>query len=383
MKMKLGVLFGGASVEHEISILSSLQAMDHFNQEAYEIIPIYIAKNKKMYSDACLRNLDVYKDLDALCKKLKEMCIVAREQKFYIQPTQYAPFKKAKEIDMVFPIMHGTNGEDGVVQGYLKMLGVPFCGSDVLSAAIGQDKAIMKDVLAMHQVPMLPWLTINRYEDMEMSEQRIAEFGYPVIIKPANLGSSVGIHVVHSHEEVRASLQEAFLYDEKVVVERYVGHLKELNCSVLGGDGSYQCSCIEEVIKQDQILSYQDKYEKGSKAKGMVNTSRILPAPLEEVRKDEIEEVARTCVNALGVRGVVRIDFIMDIDTQKIYVNEINTIPGSLSFYLWEPIGISFEALLDHIISLSLSHQRLLEQMIFTYPTNVLSTFSYQGKMMK
>lgn len=374
MKIKLGVMFGGASVEHEISILSAMQAMEHLDKEKYDVLPIYIAKDKKMYQDECLKDLHVYKDLTALCEKLVPVSIFAREQTYWIRSTSHF-FAKEKQVDMILPIMHGTNGEDGTVQGYLRMLGIPFCGSDVLGAAVGQDKVIMKELLMMHQIPICPWFSVHKYEQPQDIHEKLQELGFPVILKPANLGSSVGIQMVKEEADFAAALQEAFQYDENVVVEKVISHLREFNCSVLGDAQNMQTSSVEEVLKEDEILSYEDKYEKGSKSKGMASTRRLLPAPISEDERRMIEQYAIRSFQVLRASGVVRIDFMMDVDNGNIYVNEINTIPGSLSFYLWEPVGIPFSELLDYVVELARQKERRQQAMLFTYTTNILSHY--------
>lgn len=383
MKIKLGVMFGGASVEHEISILSAMQAMEQLNPEKYEILPIYVGKDKKMYHDPCLRDIHEFKDLKKLMEKLSPVLLFARDQKYWIRSISRF-FTREKEVDMILPIMHGTYGEDGSVQGYLRMLGIPYCGSEVLGAAIGQDKIKMKEILQAHQIPVCPWFSVDVYTYRTSTMLEKAEaLGYPLILKPSNLGSSVGIHVVQNEEELMEGLQDAFLYDERIIIEKAIPTLREFNCSVMGNLEMANTSCVEEVLKEDTILSYHDKYEGGAKSKGMASTKRILPAPLDDAQRKEIETLALQSFQALVAEGVVRIDFLMDTTTNKIYVNEINTIPGSLSFYLWEPLGISFSQLLDYVVELGLKRQRRQANMIYSYSTNILSSYKKGCKLMK
>lgn len=383
MKIRLGVMFGGASVEHEISILSAMQAMQNLDCEKYTVLPLYVSKDRKIYHDSCLLDLENYKDLNLLCERLTPISIYAKQQRFYIHENKRF-FGSDVELDFVLPIMHGTNGEDGSVQGYLKFLGIPFAGSDVIAAAIGQDKAFMKNILAYHKLPITPYFCVHRYHfDLAETLEKAKDIGYPLVAKPANLGSSIGIHQILCKEDMLDALQDAFAYDDKVVLEKMIMPLREFNCSVLGDEHETQTSCIEEVLKEDEILSYHDKYEAGAKSKGMVSTKRILPANLTDEQKTEIEQLAIHSFHTLQASGVVRIDFLMDAQTEQIYVNEINTIPGSLAFYLWKPIGIEFTDLLDHLIELGRARQRHLDQMIFSYDSNVLTTFKQGGKMIK
>lgn len=383
MKINVGVMFGGASVEHEISILTAMQAMEHMDKEKYECIPIYCSKSQNLYQDDCLMNLDVYKDLNQLTSTLTPVSMYTSHGVCKIRSTSRF-FAKEKTIDFVVPIFHGTNGEDGTIQGFLKMLGVPFCGCDVLGGAIGQDKVVMKELLSFHQIPICPWFSIQRCAyDQERCLKECETLGFPVIIKPANLGSSIGIHIVKSKSVLDAAMQNAFLYDELVVVEKLISSMREFNCSVLGDQEEAQASCIEEVLKGDEILSYHDKYEGKAKSKGMANTNRVLPAILSEQQQNTIESLAISTFQVLRASGVVRIDFLMDEETQAIYVNEINTIPGSLSFYLWQPKGISFSDLIDRLIAQGIKRQRQKSQMIFSYTSNLLSSYHGGSKMLK
>ena len=285
---------------------------------------------------------------------------------------------------MVFPVLHGTNGEDGTFQGYLKTIGVPYVGCNVLAGAIGQDKVIMKQVLQDSGLSVLPWFFWTLHQPMEQSFFKKAQrLGYPLIIKPANLGSSVGIAVAHNDVELHKSMIEAFQYDHKVVIEKVIEPLREINASVLGDEDGCRCSTLEEVVKQDEILSYDDKYSGQGKSKGMLSTSRKLPAELSDEQAEEIRSMAMDTFRALNAAGVVRIDFLMHADSAALYVNEINTIPGSLSFYLWEKEGLPFPALLDELISLALQRVRREQKMIFSYDTNILRDYKGSGKLMK
>lgn len=382
MKLRLGVMFGGASVEHEISIVSAMQVMDHLDERRYTIIPIYVSKDRKFYHDDRCRELENFKHLDDLTKKLSPVTIFAKDNKVILRSTSRF-FQKDQELDMILPVMHGTYGEDGSVQGYLRMLGIAFCGSDLIGAAIGQDKIIMKQILQYSGIPVVDWFYIDDISQETSIESRCDELGYPLIIKPATLGSSVGIHMVHSYDELKEALQDSMQYDHRIIVEKAITAMREFNCAVLGDEQQAQTSSVEEVRKEDEILSYHDKYEGNGKSKGMVSTSRIIPAPIEEDERNTIEALALKTFSLLQASGVVRIDFLKDETSGCIYVNEINTIPGSLSFYLFEPVGIPFSQLLDHLIELAIKRQRRQAKMTFTYDSNVLSSFKKGSKMMK
>lgn len=373
MKLNVVVAFGGESVEHEISILSAMQVMAAMDHDRYTCIPLYIAKDGRMYSDDVLKDLAIYQDLEEIQATFAEVSMIRRVDRNYLVPSHHHFFRREIEFDMVFPVLHGTYGEDGCFQGYCKTLRIPYVGSDVLAASIGQDKVVMKQLLQEEGIPITPWFHVSLYQKLdEAFFAKAKRLKYPLIIKPANLGSSVGIQMAHDDTQLHKALIEAFQYDHKVVVEKLLTHMKEFNCSVLGDEESCIESEIEEVLKQDDILSYQDKYEQGNGSKGMASTYRILPANLDEETAEEIKRFARLTFQTLHARGVARIDFLMDEDTQDIYVNEINTIPGSLSYYLWEASNLPFPLLCDRLIEIALRNYRRERKQIHSYQSNVL-----------
>lgn len=384
MKLKIAVAFGGRSVEHEISVLSAQQVMAALDEERYEILPLYIAKDGRMFCEEELRELETFQHIEEFIADHTSVALIRREAHTYLIPSRRKIFCRDREVDMVFPVLHGTNGEDGTFQGYLKTIGVPYVGCSVLAGAIGQDKVIMKQVLQDSGLSVVPWFFWTLHQPMEQSFFKKAQrLGYPLIIKPANLGSSVGIAVAHNDVELHKSMIEAFQYDHKVVIEKVIEPLREINASVLGDEDGCRCSTLEEVVKQDEILSYDDKYSGQGKSKGMLSTSRKLPAELSDEQAEEIRSMAMDTFRALNAAGVVRIDFLMHADSSALYVNEINTIPGSLSFYLWEKEGLPFPALLDELISLALQRVRREQKMIFSYDTNILRDYKGSGKLMK
>lgn len=385
MKLKIGVLFGGDSVEHEVSVISASQAMAALDEEKYEVVPLYISKTHRLYSSPKLRDMDTYRDLDALEKNLPQVNLVRVKQKFMIIPIEKKLFgNKDQEVDIVIPVVHGTHCEDGTVQGFLEMIGIPYSGCDVMAGAVGQDKVLMKHVLQNSGIPIVDWFWFYFYDlpqRQEEIEAKADKIGYPLVIKPANLGSSVGITVAKNIRELNEAIKEAGQYDNKIVVEKVVTNLREINCSVLGYEKDVKASTLEEVGKSDEILSYQNKYQGGKKgpSKGMASTTRSIPAPLSAEMTSAIQNLAVETFRELGASGVSRIDFLMDADTEKVYVNEINTNPGSLSFYLWEASGIKFPVLMDLLVKQAIDRQRRRERMIFSYSTNLLSTYKSGG----
>lgn len=384
MKLRVVTAFGGESVEHEISILSAMQAMAAMDPEQYEVIPLYIAKDGQMYSHPSLCELETFQDIEGFLSRHGSVSLLRRDQNYVIVPSHHKLFAKEQEFDIVLPILHGTHGEDGTFQGFLSTLKIPYVGCSVLGGAIGQDKVIMKQVLQDSGIPIPPWFFWTADQELEEAFFHKAQrLGYPLIVKPANLGSSVGIRIVHNDQELHSAMLEAFQYDRKVVLEQVITDLREINCSVLGDEQSVMASELEEVLKQDELLSYRDKYEGGGKAKGMASTSRKVPADVSDEEKQEIRHLAVQTFTALNASGVSRIDFLMDAKNEQVYVNEINTIPGSLSFYLWEASGLQFSQLIDQLISQALKRYRRQQNYICSYDTNILQSYGSGSKFIK
>lgn len=388
MKIKLAVLFGGKSVEHEISIISALQACEYINREKYEVIPLYMTKEGAFYTGEHIGHIERYKDIPLLLRESTRVLLLSEEGK--VNMVRY-PMKKLGSnvlgsIDVVFPIVHGTNVEDGTLQGYLQTLGLPYVGCDVLSSAVGMNKYVMKAVFKDNDIPVLPCACYNLadFEDVEKLLDRIeGRFPYPVIVKPINLGSSVGISKADHREDLEEALGLAFNFSQKVLVEPAIQHLKEINCAVLGDELEAEASECEEPLNAEEILTYEDKYIGGGKSKGaskgMASLSRAIPANISAQRREEIRQMAVRAFQCLGCSGVARIDFMIDQDTDQVYLNEINTIPGSLSFYLWEPVGLPYTELLERMIQLALKRHRENEKLTFSFETNVLSGVKLGG----
>ena len=389
MKLNIAVFFGGESVEHEVSIISAHQAIEALDKNKYNVIPVYVSKERKLYVSDLLKDMSNYKDLKHLISQCTQVSITSEDNRVVIRPVKPSLFgpKELGTIDVAIPVMHGTNGEDGTIQGFFEMLKVPYAGCDLYGAAIGQDKVLQKNVLNDNNLPITNWFWVYGSEmDTHQSEilDKVHRLIYPVIIKPARTGSSVGISIAHNDEEYLTCFDEARQYDEKIITEKVVKPMREINCSVVGDSYSCVASVLEEVssVSQDELLSFSDKYLGGGKSsksqgsKGMASTARIVPAPLTDEQTRLVQQLAKETFRVLGTSGVCRIDFLMDADTKKVYVNEINTIPGSLAFYLWQAAGVSFSELMDKLVELALDRERRRSKMTFSYETNILSNFS-------
>lgn len=380
MKTTIGVFFGGRSTEHEISVISASQAMHAINAEKYEVVPIYISKQGKWYTGKALLDIQNYRNIPELLAKVEEV---------YMEPSfgDYNLYKKKrnlfgsnviKHLDVIIPVLHGSNGEDGIFEGLLETIGIPYAGCNTLSSANGMDKITMKMILKSCGIPVVNFVWFSDKEWYTRREEIInqieKEIGYPVIVKPANLGSSVGIGRACNREELIDKIDGAEIYTTRIIVEDMVEDLQEINCSVLGDCDENQASVLEEPIKSGEILSYEDKYVGGSKgAKGMQASQKRIPADLPEKETKRIQFLARETFRVLSCHGVSRVDMIIDRKTRDIYVNEINTIPGSLSFYLWEATGISFEQLMDKLVELAIKRKREQGLKTVSYDHNIFN----------
>lgn len=389
MKIRLGVIFGGESVEHEVSIISAVQAMYKIDAEKYEIIPIYISKDRKWYTGEILKDMETYQDIDLLKRYTKEVVLYEKDGHFVLQTKGL--FKKiVNEVDIVFPIVHGTNVEDGTLQGYLQSIGIPYVGVDVYAGVVGQDKVFMKDIFSQNDinVPEYIWFyDVDYEEDRELIIEKVTKkLKFPVIVKPATLGSSIGIKKADNIEELVEAIDDAIIYDKKIIVEKLVKNLVEVNISVVGNYESQSLSAIEKVIATKDILTYQDKYlgsskskgkiTRGVKSKGMASTTREIPANIDDDAKKKVEDMAIRAFKALGSSGVVRIDFLIDEKKNDVYVNEVNSIPGSLSFYLWDKVGKDYTTLLDEVINIGIRDYKKRISKTHSFETNILKGFT-------
>lgn len=387
LKTKVAVIFGGVSVEHEVSVISALQAIHAMDESKYEAIPIYISKSKEWYTGDVLKDIANYKDLEQLFKNADKVVLEQEnESKVILRKKERTLFSKGiiSAIDVVFPVIHGTNGEDGSLQGYLELLGLPYAGCDVASSAAGMDKVMMKQILRDTGIPIVDyeWFYSSKWHGDQEEVKGLAEkVGYPVIVKPANLGSSVGISKATNEEELEEAIELAISYSFKIIIEKMVTDLTEVNCSVIGDYEEVESSVCEQVLSTDEILSYADKYQSGGKtgdSKGMESVNRVIPAEISDQATKTVKELAERTFRVLNASGVSRIDFLIDKE-ENIFVNEINTIPGSLSFYLWEPTGKDFTALTDQLIQLALKRERERQSIQFSIDTNLFSLHSKGG----
>lgn len=411
MKLNVAVVFGGKSTEHEVSVISALQAIENINKDKYNVIAIYMDKKGDFYysKDNYLLDIKNYKDIKSLLSKCINVYFIKEKNYTYIREINTKIFgsRLNQLIDIAFPIVHGTNVEDGNLQGFFHTLNLPLVGPDTLSAAVSMDKYVMKEYCKAIDVPVIDAVRFdkNDYKNINDIVKRVEkEIAYPVIVKPVNLGSSIGIKKAKDEMSLRDALELAFGFADIVLVEKAITNLREINCAVIGNKFDAECSALEEPFGNDEILSFADKYMGGGVTKGgakseggkqtgagvnlgitktgsksvgsksgMASLSRKVPADIDDELADKIRNYAKKIFKYIGCSGVARIDFIIDKDTNKIYANEINPIPGSLSFYLFKPLGMEYTELLDKLIQISIDNYKDEERLNFSFDNNLLA----------
>ena len=374
MRLNIGVIFGGKSVEHEISIISAIEAMGYADENKYKIVPIYIDKDNTWYTGEHLKSIINFRDIDLVKRYAKKVALVKMDRSFVLQ--KLGMFKKNLcVIDIVVPIGHGAYLEDGSLQGYLNMLGVPYAGPSVLGAALGQDKVIQKELLSVNNIPVVNYTWFYSYElsDKKLVQERLSKLKFPVFIKPSSLGSSIGIEIAEDEKDFFKKAKNTMKYDKKILVEEKVNDVKEINISVLGNYKKVEVSEIEEINSNDDFYSFKEKYinnfsktqEKDKKTKPIISKEMI----------EDMKEYAINTFKALDGNGVARIDFLINDKTKKIYINEINTIPGSLSSYLWKAKKKNQTELFDDLIAIAVDNKKDDEQIQKAIPGNLLERF--------
>lgn len=382
MKTNIGVFFGGRSTEHEISVISASQAMAAINRNKYDVTPIYITKQGRWFTGEALFDIKNYRRPEELVAKCTEVYMQPVYGDYNLYKTKRSLFGGngiVAKLDVVIPVLHGSNGEDGIFEGVLDSIGIPYAGCGVLASANGMDKITMKQILAVDGVPVVPyvWFTDKQWfaHRNDLVDKIESKLGYPVIVKPANLGSSVGIGSAHNREELLAKVADAERYSSRLIVEHMLADMQEINCSVLGDCNDYRMSVLEEPIKDTDFLTYEQKYMGGGTkgSKGMQSAQKRIPAELPADVTERIQYLAGETFRILNCHGVSRVDVMIDRTDGQIYVNEINTIPGSLSFYLWEATGLPFDKLMDKLVELAVKRKRETELKTVSYDHNIFA----------
>jgi len=369
-KKRVIVIFGGVSVEHDVSIITAHQVMKAIDITRYEVIPVYISLQGKWHSDDLLKDKEIFKKKGDI-KELPDVWITPFRDDLFIYKEKKVlagKFKKREKIpfDIAFPLVHGSNGEDGTLQGLFELKNIPFVGSGSLSSAICMNKYLTKQVIHHNSIDVLPCTYIESHEWFREESEIIAlieeEFEYPVIVKPNSLGSSIGVRSASSRDELCTAIDSVFKIDTGLIIEPMLTDMIEINCAILDGEKRV-ISKTEQPLSSGIFLDFETKYKKGGKGKksgiaeeasrqsrGLEDTPRIIPAPVDQEIIDKVEEYSETAFHVLGCSGVARVDFLFDLNGGKLYLNELNTIPGSLAYYLFKDIDIDFTELTTRLL---------------------------------
>lgn len=396
--LNIGIVFGGVSPEHEVSIITAMQVAAALDTSRYRPIPVYLAKDGNSYTGPNLFNVEVYKDLETLMLIAQQVHLQAGERGQVelvasVPKGWFGQQLQRVSLDVMFLALHGGEGENGAMQGICEMYDVPYTGSGVLGSALGMDKVLSKIVCKAQDVPVVDFITIrdakwaNREE--EWLDKCEAALGYPVVVKPARLGSSIGISKASDRQQLDAAIEDALRYDEKIIVEHAVQQLREINCSVLGDPDEAIASVLEQPLTGEELLTYEEKYMRGgggegakvsgakgaegSSSSGMASLDRKIPAPISDEKTREIQALAVRIFQLFECAGLARIDFMIDDATGQVYFNEINTIPGSFAFYLWKPSGIPFQELTHRLIDIARQQNKKKSKRLRTYDVNLLA----------
>jgi len=381
-RLKVGVIFGGRSVEHDVSIVTAHQAMAAL-EGRHDIVPIYVTKEGRWLTSPALNDLEVYRR--GRVEEVGEDAFVPPVRGLGGLHVPGGRLRRSRTIplDAVVCAIHGTYGEDGTLQGVLEMAGLPYTGSGVAASAIGLDKVAMKGAFRAAGLPVVPHhLVETRRLDADAEavlDEAERAIGYPVFVKPARAGSSVGIRRADDRIELRDALGIARHYDTRVMVERAMLGCLEINCSVLGGSGREpRVSVCEQPVAWEEFLTFSDKYMRGSNqkgakaAQGMASLERRIPAPIPDAVAKQVQDNALRAFRAIDGSGVARIDSFVNEATEEAWVMEINTMPGSFAFYLWEASGLSFEELMDELLDIALAEHEERARLMFTFDSGLL-----------
>ena len=383
-KTTVAVIFGGRSVEHDVSIVTGHQIMQAFDQQRYEIVPVYISGAGRWYTGEPLLNLKNFENEIISAKGIEEVLLSPSTQHhgLIVNPMAGRLQKSSiRRLDVAFPAVHGSHGEDGTLQGLLEMADIPYVGCGVLASALANDKILTKRVLRQHGIDVVDDVTFTRRQWLEAREavlKRIENtLTCPVFVKPATLGSSIGVARVSDSNLLAPSIDVAANFDQRVVVEQAVTDATEINCSVMGYDDQMRASVLEQPVSWEEFLTYEEKYMRGEG--GMKSQQRIIPAPLPDDLTELTQQTAIRAFRAIEGRGIARMDFLLSADKTTVYLNEINTMPGSLSFYLWQEEGLSNNEVVEQLIKIAQDAHADKRSSTFDYQTNLVALTAQRG----
>lgn len=386
-KINLAVLFGSRTAEHDVSIVSGLQLLENVDEAKYNTFPVYISRKGEWFVGEPLRDIKTFRDFSPELKGITRVYLPASPGVGgLIALRQGGLFKKQSDeiisIDCAILAFHGMHGEDGTIQGLFELCDIPYSSVGVTGSGVGMDKIIMKAVFDSMGLPVLPskycyrsrWLS-----DKEAVLDEMEAIGYPLYVKPANLGSSIGIGRADDRAGLAKAIDVAASYDRRVLVEKGISNRREINCAGLGYGNDCLPSVCEQPISLNDILTFEDKYTSGSKSKGMSTLSRQIPAPISDDMTRRIQDMTKDIFKMLECKGVVRIDYMIDEDDGEVYVNEINTIPGSFAFYLYEPLGIPYKELIDKLVECAFMAFSEKKASVFAFDSELLQKVTLGG----
>lgn len=390
-RLNIAVIFGGKSVEHDVSIVSAQVVIEDLKKNGkYDITPIYITKRGEWVAGEKLNNIQPFKDLKSISENANkiELKLDSSDGKIRFQQKKSFFEKEIKKIDVVFPVMHGTYGEDGAISGFCEMMQAPYVGCGILSGALCMNKIATKQIFAANNIPSVKnlWFDTDGWKaDPENIYTQVGkELKYPIFVKPANLGSSIGISKAVDLKTLKFAFEVAAHYDSKIIVEEGIVNLMEVNCAVLGNDEPMP-SVLEEPISAQDFLNFEEKYiSKGGSMTGKSKSKVKIPAPLDENKTKEIQDLAVKVFKILNCNGIARIDFLLDKDDDyKVYVNEVNPMPGNLQQHLWKASGIESENLAEKLINLAIERFNKKKQYTYTFDSNILDIIAKGGVKMQ
>jgi D-alanine-D-alanine ligase len=379
----VGVIFGGRSVEHDVSIVTGQQIIRALDPERYQVLPIYIDRDGKWWSGEPLLNIKSFeKDIQEV-EGVEEVILSpnTNHHGLIINPLAGGFFAKPKVIrlDVIFPALHGTHGEDGTVQGLFELADVPYVGCGVLASALANDKVLAKVLLRQHSIPVLDAMSFSRAEWNQAPDKVIEHITsvlkFPVFVKPATLGSSIGITRAQDAQSLRLAIEIATNFDRRVLVEQALTDCVEINCALMGNDNDIKASVLEQPVSWDQFLSFEEKYLRGGE--GMKSAERIIPAPLPAQVAAQVQEIAVRAFQAIDGRGTARIDFL--VKGEDIYLNEVNTLPGSLAFYLWQEMGMPAREVVQKLITIAQDAHAEKRRNTYDYKTSLVALTAQRG----
>lgn len=384
-KLKVAVIFGGNSPEHEVSIITAVQAMANMPKE-YEIIPIYVSKTGELFSGDKLKSIETYQNMPLLEQIAERVALPSSPATITLTPTTQSFFKKTgKPFDVIFPCFHGGVGEGGWIQGLAEFYGIPLVGTGLTGAAIGMDKVAMKAAFDGANIKQAPYIWFYRNDWYAKEATFVKEIEthlkYPIFVKPSRGGSSIGTTCAKTKVELIRAIDLAAAMDTRIVVEEGITGAREINISIMGNAGhDLECSVCEEVFHEgSEFLDFKDKYLASGKSEGMASTQRVIPAKIDTALSAKIQEIGKLIFNLLDCSGLVRLDFL--VKGKDVYCIEINTIPGSLSFYLWDKAGYPYPKLLNHLIELALKKQEEIKKNVTDFASPILTNIASGGKL--